>query len=57
MIECLTTCQRPDNPPRFPPISDEAYLTWWHDANDNASLQDEAGGAPDVRGTGPEQSP
>jgi isopenicillin N synthase-like dioxygenase len=39
VIECLPTCQGPDNPPRFPPITYEAYLTWWYDANYDASLQ------------------
>jgi isopenicillin N synthase-like dioxygenase len=41
VIECLPSCQGPDNPPRFPPITYEAYLTWWYDANYNASLQSE----------------
>ena len=54
VIECLPTCQGPHNPPRFPPISYEAYLTWWYDANYNASLQDEAGPAPRDRGAGRE---
>jgi len=39
VIECLPTCQGPDNPPRFPPITYGAYLTWWYDANYDASLQ------------------
>ena len=26
VIDCLPTCQGPDNPPRFPPITYEAYL-------------------------------
>ena len=39
VIECLPTCQGPDDPRRFPPITYEAYLTWWYDANYNASLQ------------------
>ena len=38
-IECLPTCQGPGDPPRFPPITYEAYLTWWYDANYNASVQ------------------
>jgi len=42
IIECLPTCQGPDNPPRFPPITYEDYLTWWYDANYKASLQDDA---------------
>ena len=40
MIECLPTCQGPGNPPRFPPITYEAYLTWWYDNNYNASVQE-----------------
>jgi len=49
VIECLPTCQSPDNPPRFPPITYGDYLTWWYDANYNASLQNDerpAGGEP-----------
>ena len=40
-IECLPTCQGPGNPPRFPPITYEAYLTWWYDANYNPSVQND----------------
>jgi isopenicillin N synthase-like dioxygenase len=39
VIECLPTCQGPDNPPRFPPITYDAYLRWWYDANYNAATQ------------------
>jgi isopenicillin N synthase-like dioxygenase len=39
VIECLSTCQGAGNPPRFPPITYEAYLTWWYDNNYNASAQ------------------
>lgn len=39
VIACLPTCQGPDNPPQFPPITYEAYLHWWYDANYNAALQ------------------
>jgi isopenicillin N synthase-like dioxygenase len=39
VIECLPTCQGPGNPPRFPPITYDAYLTWWYDANYKASAQ------------------
>ena len=38
-IACLPTCQAPDNPPRYPPISYAAYLDWWYDANYNATHQ------------------
>ncbi len=41
VIECLPTCQSPDNPPRFPPITYGDYLAWWYDANYNAALQDD----------------
>jgi len=39
VIACLPTCQGPDNPPRFPPITYEEYLLWWYDANYNAAVQ------------------
>jgi len=39
VIACLPTCQTPDAPPRFPPISYEEYLRWWYDANYNAAVQ------------------
>ena len=39
VIECLPTCHGPDNPPRFPPITYESYLTWWYDTNYNAAVQ------------------
>ena len=42
VIECLPTCQGLDDPPRFPPITYEAYLTWWYKANYDASLQSDA---------------
>lgn len=42
LIECLPTCQGPANPPRWPPITYEAYLTWWYDANYDARVQQEA---------------
>jgi isopenicillin N synthase-like dioxygenase len=41
VIACLPTCQGPDNPPRFPPITYEDYLLWWYDANYKASAQDD----------------
>src|SRR4051812_3647174 len=39
VIECLPTCRDAVTPPRFPPITYEAYLTWWYDANYNAATQ------------------
>jgi isopenicillin N synthase-like dioxygenase len=42
LIECLPTCQGPDHPPRFPPITYEEYLTWWYNANYNAAVQNDA---------------
>jgi isopenicillin N synthase-like dioxygenase len=41
VIACLPTCQGPDNPPKFPPITYEAYLSWWYDANYSAALQND----------------
>ena len=40
LIECLPTYQGPDQPPRFEPITSDAYLNWWYKANYDASLQD-----------------
>jgi isopenicillin N synthase-like dioxygenase len=39
MIACLPTCQGPDDPPKYPPMTYEQYLHWWYDANYNAALQ------------------
>ena len=39
VIECLPTCQGPGDGPQFPPITYDAYLTWWYDANYNAATQ------------------
>jgi isopenicillin N synthase-like dioxygenase len=41
VIECLPTCQGSDNPPQYPPITYDAYLHWWYDANYDATLQDD----------------
>jgi isopenicillin N synthase-like dioxygenase len=41
-IACLPSCQAPDNPARFPPITYDAYLHWWYDANYNAAAQNDA---------------
>jgi isopenicillin N synthase-like dioxygenase len=41
VIACLPTCQDPEHPPKFAPITYEAYLHWWYDANYNAALQEE----------------
>jgi isopenicillin N synthase-like dioxygenase len=41
LIECLPTCQEPDRPPTFPPITYEAYLHWWYDTNYDAALQND----------------
>ena len=40
-IACLPTCQGPDNPAKFPPITYDTYLHWWYDANYNAKAQDD----------------
>jgi isopenicillin N synthase-like dioxygenase len=42
VIACLPTCEGPDNPARFPPITYEEYLTWWYNANYNAAAQNDA---------------
>jgi isopenicillin N synthase-like dioxygenase len=39
VIACLPTCQGPENPPKFPPITYAQYLRWWYDANYNAAVQ------------------
>jgi isopenicillin N synthase-like dioxygenase len=44
LIACLPTCQGPENPPKFPPITYEAYLHWWYDANYNAAVQHDIAG-------------
>lgn len=44
-IACLPTCQGPDDPAKFPPITYDAYLHWWYDANYNAKAQDDVAGA------------
>jgi len=41
VIACLPTCQSATNPPRFEPITYDAYLHWWYDANYNAAKQNE----------------
>lgn len=40
VIECLPTCRRGAEPAQFEPITYEAYLHWWYDANYNAAKQD-----------------
>jgi isopenicillin N synthase-like dioxygenase len=44
VIECLPTCQGPDNPARFPSITYDDYLRWWYDANYDARVQETAAG-------------
>jgi isopenicillin N synthase-like dioxygenase len=41
VIECLPTCQGPDNPAKFPPLSYDDYLRWWYDSNYDAALQNQ----------------
>ena len=43
VIACLPTCQGPEAPPRFPPITYSDYLHWWYDANYNAATQNDTG--------------
>jgi isopenicillin N synthase-like dioxygenase len=33
MIACLPTCSGPDNPPRWPDITYEEWITWWTNQN------------------------
>jgi len=42
VIACLPTCQTPEDPARFPPITYDEYLRWWYDANYNAAVQTDA---------------
>ena len=42
VIECLPTCQGPENPAQFPPIAYGDYLTWWYDNNYYAPAQRDA---------------
>ena len=44
-IACLPTCQSAETPAKFPPITYDAYLHWWYDANYNAAAQDDLGAA------------
>lgn len=39
VVECLPTCAEPGKAPRFEPITYEAYLNWWYDANYDAKKQ------------------
>jgi isopenicillin N synthase-like dioxygenase len=32
-MECLPTCQSPDNPPRYDPITYTEYMTWYRNLN------------------------
>ena len=40
-IECLPTCCGDTNPPRYPPITYDDYMTWWYDANYNVADQED----------------
>ena len=33
VIECLPTCQGPDNPAKYPPVTYESYLLWFTSSN------------------------
>ncbi|HJQ60388.1 MAG TPA: 2-oxoglutarate and iron-dependent oxygenase domain-containing protein [Vineibacter sp.] len=44
-IDCLPTCQSPDNPPRYEPITYTEYMTWYRNQN--------YGPAADASGTRP----
>jgi isopenicillin N synthase-like dioxygenase len=45
VIACLSTCQGPSRPAQYPPISYDAYLHWWYDANYPATAQDDLAAA------------
>ena len=49
-IKCLATCQGPDDPPQFSPITYSDYMTWWYDANYNTKDQEDL--APRVTAAG-----
>ena len=40
-IECLRSCHSPQNPPQYPPISYNDYISWWYDKNYNANAQED----------------
>ncbi|MBI1733777.1 MAG: isopenicillin N synthase family oxygenase [Candidatus Rokubacteria bacterium] len=42
VIACLPTCERADQPARFPPITYDDYLRWWYDANYSPAVQQTA---------------
>lgn len=42
VIECLPTCQGPDNPPRYKPVAYGDYLTWFMTRNYRAGPDDPA---------------
>ncbi len=39
VIDCLPSCQSPDNPPQYPPIAYSDWLAWWYDRNYNSDDQ------------------
>lgn len=41
-VECLPTCTGPDDPPKWPPITYRDWMTYWYDANYDASEQESA---------------
>jgi isopenicillin N synthase-like dioxygenase len=38
-MECLPTCQGPDNPPRYEPITYPDYITWFRNQNYAAAVK------------------
>ena len=40
-IECLRSCHSTQNPPQYPPISYNDYISWWYDKNYNANAQED----------------
>ena len=43
-IKCLPTCQSPDNPAQYPPITYGDYMTWWYRSNYDAKDQRDLAG-------------
>ena len=41
-LACLPSCQSPDNPPKYPPITYGEYRQWFMDANYRSKLPEYA---------------
>ena len=53
-MACLPTCQGPDNPPRYAPITYQDYMMWFARQYDHVRAQDthepQDPGVPDTQG-------